>query len=195
MDEMDHRKGKANCKTWMSLKEHVAHTGIGITLSNHVSLHVYCTWHLCHHAVPLNSMLNLSLFPWLGSLIPSHIHTSQPHIFPGCLRSVQIWGSQHTPNWESVCMQSFAVLDGWPGPFQTAESSGRIQKDEPIPQLRWNSGIYCDRWRGYLVTTCCFFRLCKWIKSKNLTIMIWFFISCPPLYRCVFWWFWGSCPG
>lgn len=124
--------------TWMSLKEHVAHTGI--TLSNHVSLHVYCTWHLCHHAVPLNSMLNLSLFPRLRSLIPCHMHTSQPHIFPGCLRSVQIWGSKHTPSWESVCMQSFAVLDGWPGPFQTAESSGRIQKDEPIPQLRWNSG-------------------------------------------------------
>lgn len=65
--------------TWMSLKEHVAHTGI--TLSNHVSLHVYCTWHLCHHAVPLNSMLNLSLFPWLRSLIPCHIHTlTTPHL-------------------------------------------------------------------------------------------------------------------
>lgn len=120
---------------------------------------------------------------------------SQPHIFPGCLRSVQIWGSKHTPSWESVCMQSFAVLDGWPGPFQTAESSGRIQKDEPIPQLRWNSGIYCDRWRGYLVTTCCFFRLCKWIKSKNLTIMIWFLFRAPLYTNVLFLWFFGSCPG
>ena len=66
-------------------------------------------------------------------------------------------------------MQSFAVLDGWPGPFQTAESSGRIQKDEPIPQLRWeqwNVAIDGGDMNYYL-----FFLLRKWIKSKNIKKM------------------------
>ncbi len=102
------------------------------------------------------SLLYLAPLPWgssqfyaqsicilmAGSLIPYHIHTSQPHIFPGFAASSrqEVWASKHTPSWESVCMQSFAMLDGWPGPFQTAESSGRIHRMVKL----WNYILLSD---------------------------------------------------
>ena len=76
-DGASERKGKLQnmndddrlCKNMFSIQ--VSHL-----LSHHVSLQVYCTWHLCHHEVPLNSMLNLSAFSWLDH---SYLVTFIPH--------------------------------------------------------------------------------------------------------------------